>query len=305
MRDPKKENFMQHKMPVKSSLVFQYAVLYFSFVILGVIVTMIFAVFLPKGVVSLNGYVVLYIIGIILGLMSCKIFLTAAKKSGDKFCKLELSEGYTDETLSEAYKLFNRSEKNLWKMSYAGLIGNIHNFRGEFGKTAELLSQMDDSLFSAYPTNAQLYYSTLLMAYLMLGERDRAVYIYNRGSCFMYTYMNSPVSGAYVSLSLAVYEYYAGRFDESLKLLDASLENVKSGAKPQQRVPIECLVSIINYWKAVVLKQKGRREEAFEIIEKCKRLYKTPYYEMLFAKLLEDMANDDNRKNEVKNETIS
>ena len=108
---------MQHKMPVKSSLVFQYAVLYFSFVILGVIVTMILAVFLPKGVVSLNGYVVLYIIGIILGLMSCKIFLTVAKKSGDKFCKLELSEGYTDETLSEAYKLFNRSEKNLWKMS--------------------------------------------------------------------------------------------------------------------------------------------------------------------------------------------
>lgn len=260
---------------------------------------------LPKGTVSSKGYIVLDIIGIILGLASSKIFLMAEKKKLKNFSKLELSEGYTDETLSEAYKLFNRSEKNVWKMNYAGMIGNIHNFRGEFGRTAELLSQMDDSLFSVSPDNAQMYYAALLMAYLMLGERDRAVYIYNRGSYFMNTYMNSPVSGAYVSLSLAVYEYYAGRFDESLKLLDGSLENVKSGAKPKEQIPTECLASIINYWKAVVLKQQGRREEALDTAEKCKRLYKTPYYEMLFAKLLEDMANDDNRRNEVKNETIS
>ncbi len=305
MRDPMNMFFWQYKMMAKRSLVFQQAVLYFSFAILGVLVMVTLADFLPKGAVSLKGYVVLYVIGIILGLVSGKIFLMMTKKRLNNFSKLELSEGYTDETLSEAYKLFNRSEKKLWKMSYAGMVGNIHNFRGEFGSTAELLSQMDESLFSVSPYNAETYYAALLMAYLMLGERDRAVYIYNRGSCFMYTYMNSPVSGAYVSLSLAVYEYYAGRFDESLKLLDASLENVKSGAKPQQRVPIECLVSIINYWKAVVLNEKGRREEALDTAEKCKRLYKTPYYEMLFAKLLEDMANDDNRKNEVKNETIS
>lgn len=305
MRDPMNMFFWQYKMMAKRSLVFQQAVLYFSFAILGVMVMVTLTDHLPKGAVSLKGYVILYIVGIILGLVSGKIFLMMTKKRLNNFAKLELSEGYTDETLSEAYKLFNRSEKKLWKMSYAGMVGNIHNFRGEFGSTAELLSQIDESLFSVSPYNAETYYSALLMAYLMLGERDRAVYIYNRGSCFMYTYMNSPVCGAYVSLSLAVYDYYAGRFDESLKLLDASLENVKSGAKPKERIPTECLASIINYWKAVVLKQKGRREEAFEIIEKCKGLYKTPYYEMLFAKLLEDMANDDNRKNEVKNETIS
>ena len=117
--------------------------------------------------------------------------------------------------------------------------------------------------------------------------------------------MNSPIYGDRVSLSLAIYEYCGGNYETAARLTDNALRLVMASSKKKNRIPDEYFKSAALYWKAMCLASMGNKAAAREIIYSSREHYATDYYRKCFAKLLEDMANDDNRKNEVKNETIS
>ena len=94
----------------------------------------------------------------------------------------------------------------------------------------------------------------------------------------MKTYMNSPVSGAHVSLSLAMYEYFMGRYDVSLDLLDNAFRILNAGFEPEQHIPDENMRSILSYWRAKNLIAVGNNAEAFKMLTNCDNYYKTDYY---------------------------
>lgn len=305
MANPMKSHFKLYEKMANRSLSSQHKLIYLLYTFTGLLTAFVVTDFWAKEEMFPEWRIIGIIIGAALGFLVGMILVIRSKNISGRLNELELSEGYTDATLDEAYKMLGKKQSNVWKMTYAEIIGHIHNFRGEFSKTAELLSQMDESIFSVSPTNAHMYYSALLMAYLMLGERERAFDVYNRGMYYMRTYMNSPVSGVCVSLSLAVYEFYAGHYGVSLQLLDNALRAGSADVRPEHRIPNENMTSIICYWKALVFANMGNKAAAWEMINYCKNFYKTPYYETLSDKLLEDMAEDEKRKNEVTDETIS
>ena len=256
----------------------------------------------PGGKFPAWRFIVL-LVGAILGFGVGLLLIARGKNMVSELVRLERSEGYSDETLAEAYRMMDKKQSNAWRTTQAVIAGMMHNFRGEFPKTLELFSTIDESIFAVSPANTHNYYATLLMAYLLTGDLDHSADVYHRGNYFLRTYMNSPTSGVYVSQALAVYEFYAGHYDVSLQLLDNALRAGSADVRPENRIPDENMSSIIYYWKAVNFAAIGDKASAWEMINSCKDFYKTPYYEALCKKLLEDMEKDE--KNQKDPEMIT
>lgn len=245
------------------------------------------------------------VFGTCLGILGGIILLKIIQKPYKKLNQLEKSEGYTDATLAEAYTILNKQRSASKQMTYAVIAAMIHNFRGEFSKALDILTSANEAIFYTDPSNAHNYYAVLMTAYLISGDLDHAADTYNRGSYYMRTYMNSPTSGSHVSVSLAVYELYVGHYDVSLQLLENAARIEKDNFKPEDRASSENMSSIIYYWKAVNFASIGDKSAAWECINYCKNFYKTPYYDSLCKKLLDDMAKDEQKKQKPEPEMIT
>ncbi|MCH5349365.1 MAG: hypothetical protein J1E40_08590 [Oscillospiraceae bacterium] len=299
--DPlKEEQFIYEKMADKSikALRKQICLLYTA---IGFMTALILTeIFMPDEILFTRQLIVLAV-GTALGFGTGLLLVAKGNNIAGELSRLELSEGYTDATLEEAYRMMNKKQSNEWKVTFAIIVSDIHNYRGEFSKTVEILSAVDESIFRVNATNAHTYYSNLLMAYLLLDDLDHAADTFTKGFYYMNTYKDNPSAGVIVSQVLAVYEFYAGHYDVSMQLLDNAVRIGSSGIKQtEQRVTIpgENMTSIICYWKARNFFAMGDKASAWEMINSCKGFYKTPYYEQLSQKLLDDMAKEtDHNKN--------
>ena len=298
MPDPIKEEQKLYEKLSNKSLKAQHKLIYGIYTLIGVLSALIVTEFFVKEEYFPTWRVIGIIIGAVIGFLIGVVLVMRGKNIASELSRLELSEGYSDATLAEAYRMIDKKQSNVWRATNTIIAGMIHNFRGEFSKTIELYSGIDESIFAMNAANAHNYYASLLMAYLLVGDLDHAADTYNRGLYYLRTYMNSPTSGVIVSQSLAVFEFYAGHYDVSLQLLDNAIRVGSADVRPEQRVPNENMTSIICYWKAVVFASMGNKAAAWEMINYCKDFYKTPYYESMCKKLLDDMAEDEkNKKN--------
>lgn len=312
MSDPLRNEQKMYEKLASKSIKQQHVMIYIMYTIIGAM-----ALFLLTSFIDHRGFPLWRITAIIAGAAAgCfvgRILIKNGKKTAGRLCELECSEGYSDSALDEAYRLMNVPATNDRKMTYSVIAAMMHNQRGEYRQTIGLLSKTDESIFRVSPSNAHVYYGTLMTAYLLTGNLDRASDTYNRGIYFMRTYMNNPSSGAFVSISLAIYEFYIGHYETSLQLLDNALRIIKEEAdsasgkeNTEQRKPYEQHATQIFYWKAVNLATLGSKAAAWEQINSCRNFYKTPYYENLCRELLDKMEKDEKQKQESQiNETLS
>lgn len=235
------------------------------------------------------------VVGAALGGVVLLFMYGSVYKSVGKLVKIERSEGYGP-------RFYEEMEKT--KVS-PYLMGDYYNLNGYADKALEKLGEIDPNIYVKKPSNAHLYYSALITALSLKGDRQNAERAYNSGLYYLKTYMNNPVYGDRISLSLAIYEYCGGNYETAARLTDNALRLIMASSKKKNRIPDEYFKSAALYWKAMCLASMGNKAAAREIIYSSREHYATDYYRKCFAKLLEDMANDDNRKNEVKNETIS
>lgn len=234
------------------------------------------------------------VVGAALGGVVLLFMYGSVYKSVGKLVKIEREEGYGPR--------FYKEMENT-KVSPC-LMGDYYNLNGYADKALEKLGGIDPNIYVEKPSDAHLYYSALITALSLKGDRESAVRAYNSGLYYLKTYMNSPIYGDRISLSLAIYEYCGGNYETAARLTDNALRLVMASSKKKNRIPDEYFKSAALYWKAMCLASMGNKAAAREIIYSSREHYATDYYRKCFAKLLEDMAND-NRKNEVKNETIS
>lgn len=234
------------------------------------------------------------VVGAALGGVVLLFMYGSVYKSVGKLVKIERKEGYGPGFYEEMENT---------KVSPC-LMGDYYNLNGYADKALEKLGGIDPNIYVEKPSDAHLYYSALITALSLKGDRESAVRAYNSGLYYLKTYMNSPIYGDRISLSLAIYEYCGGNYETAARLTDNALRLVMASSKKKNRIPDEYFKSAALYWKAMCLASMGNKAAAREIIYSSREHYATDYYRKCFAKLLEDMAND-NRKNEVKNETIS
>lgn len=224
--------------------------------------------------------------GAAVGFCGGLVFIAFMKSQASKFSKLERSEGYTDAAVAAVYEMIEKNPTAINKATAAV----VHSHRGEFQKTIAVLSGIDESAFAQQPTGAELYYSQLMLAYHMLGNHDKANDVYNRGNYFMYTYMHSPNTGGYVSMAMAVREYFLQHADNALEFITASDNAFMSGdIKKEDKIPQSCVWTINCYWRALFLACKGMTDDALKIIDNTNGIYVTDYYRMALNKLRTDI----------------
>lgn len=272
--------------------------LYFSgviaiFVLAGII---LFLIFKNAALTA-----VCFLVGAATGIIAGKIKVYKIKNDISAVGKIERTEGYTQRFFDEMYKIpddeYYRTSLTM-ALLHALLCGNPDMAINE-------LKKVDSSIYAEKPTNAHIYYSALLAAYLLKGDLDHAADAYTKGFYYLNTYKNNPICGAKVSLSLAMYEFYCGHYDMSLQLLENAMRVHCSYMKPENRIPDENITTMICYWRAINLASMGNKAAAWDCINYCKNFYKTPYYQQCCEKLLADMEKN-NRSESIENaETLS
>ena len=219
-----------------------------------------------------------------------KISCNVITKKIKKITAIE-NGGYTETFFDEMHNLPEAKTNSI-----ALMLAKAYNFCGDTNNAVKELRKVDTSVYAKEPYGAQNYYAARLMAYLIYGDLDHAADTFNKGFYYMNTYKDSPADGAFVSLTLGMYENFCGHYDVSLQLLDNGLKIHSANTKPESRLPDENMTSIICYWKAVNFFAMGDKASAWEMINSCKGFYKAPYYEQLSQKLLDDMAKETDHK---------
>ena len=247
-----------------------------------------------------NGFIYLTIsmCGIILGIAAGKIVkktvVDSVKNNMTAVDKIERTEGYTQRFFDEMNNVKFSSGKISDKVAnqhYCN-IALAYDMCGEPFKAIEKLKSVDAKIYTQNPSGGEIYYSAVLIAYLLAGDLDHAADAYNKGFYYLNTYKNSPMHGSQVSLALGIYEFYCGHYGVSLQLLENAVRIGHADVRPENRIPDENMSSVICYWKAMNFAAMGDKASAWEMIDYCKNFYKTPYYEQLSQKLLEDMEKD-------------
>lgn len=240
---------------------------------------------------NIKWFFILTILGVVLGFAVGAVFLLSVylKQNAFKLSELERTEGYTQKFIDELEK-YNCNSNT---------IASVYVYCGNPDMALSKLSDINEADFQKNPSSAHVYYSTVLMAYLLKGDMENAKAVYQRGLYFLQTYMNSPIFGDKICIALAVYEYFCTNYSVSLQLLDNALRiGVSTPAKPKQRLIDENMICIISYWRAMNFASMGNKAAAWEIINSCKNMYTTPFYKQCAEKLLCDMA--ENNKGDVK-----
>lgn len=264
--------------------------LYFSgvitiFILVGIILFLIF-----KNAALLA---ICFLVGAAAGITAGKLKVYKIKNNLSEAGKIERAEGYTQRFFDEMNKITNDGK------SYQSCVTTAAAYVscGNPDMAVNELKKVDSGIYAEMPNNAHMYYSTLLAANLLKDDLDHAADTYTKGFYYMNTYKNSPLYGAHVSLSLGMYEFYCGRYDLSLQLLENALCLNCAYMKPENRIPDENMLTMIYYWKAINLASMGNKAAAWDSINYCKNFYKTPYYQQCCEKLLADMEK--NHKSEM------
>ena len=247
--------------------------------------------------IELPAFLGILVLGLVISLAAGYLFNLLTKGAFKKLLQIERTEGYSDNFIAEALRLSANGDTTLVARAYI--------CRGELDKAIEALEKVDSSVYVKRPTGAHMYYSTIMMAYLLVGNMEKAEKAYNEGFYYMNTYRRSPLFGSAVSLALGIYEYYCGHYEMSMELLNDAAKLDVACRKPENRIPDENSAFMISYWIAMCNASMGNKAAAWDIINSCRSLYTTDYYRKCADKLIKDMAEDEKRKNEVANETIS
>lgn len=247
--------------------------------------------------IELPAFLGVIAVGLVISLAAGFLFNVLIKGLYKKLLQIERTEGYSDNFIAEALRLSANGDNTLVARAYI--------CRGELDKAIEALEKVNSRAYAERPTGAHMYYATILMAYLLVGNMEKAEKAYNEGFYYMNTYRKSPVYGSAVSLSLGIYEYYCGHYEMSMELLNDAMQLDVACRKPENTIPDQNSAFMISYWIAMCHASMGNKAAAWDIINSCRGLYTTDYYRKCADKLIEDMAEDEKRKNEVKNETIS
>lgn len=217
------------------------------------------------------------------------------KALNSKGAQIERTEGYTQNLLDELYRMPENPQ-----YTTASTTAMVYTILGNTEMALMELKKVNPDVYRQKPDGAQVYYSALLIAQLLAGDLDHAADTYSKGFYFMNTYKASPVSGSYASLALAMYEYFCGRYNMSLQLLDIGIRAGAVDVRPENRIPDENMSTMLYYWKAMNLASMGNKAAAWDSINYCKSFYKTPYYRQCCEKLLADMA-ENHRSEMMKN----
>lgn len=200
--------------------------------------------------------------------------------------KLEITEGYSDRLIEEMKKLEKVTPAT------ASSVALVYNCRGEYINALNELSKVDPFSLHRNPNGAHDYFAALLQACVLGGDAEYARATHENGFYYLKTYMNSPISGSHVSLSLAMYEFFSGRYDLSLNLIDNAFKILNDYYDPEQRIPDENLRSILSYWRAKNLIAVGKNDEAAKMLKNCESYYKTDYYEKKIDELKKELENE-------------
>lgn len=249
---------------------------------------------------------IICVIGIASGIAVSRILYGRYNNNYENY-SLIASSGYTQEFFDKLRKLPDDKTKSL---SIAAAMAYV--FCGDLRSAFSELQRVDASLYIHEPEGAQLYYPTLMTAYLLSGDLDRAADTYSKGSYFMRTYMNSPIYGSYISLCLAIYEFYSGRRSASLQLLDNAVligDKKFRSESPEhreiERISNENMSAVIQYWKAMIFEADGKKSAAYDSLSIGRKLYKTPYYERLYKELTVKIETEPQIPEEQTDETLS
>lgn len=231
--------------------------------------------------------------GAALGFAAGLLTVYSIKKALKKAEKIERLEGYSDAFVKEYIRICKAAHSDITMKSHALTLASVYNMRGEFSNAILMLSCFDEADFFISPNYAHTYYSQLMLAKLMTGSLVAAADTYVRGLYYMRTYAHSPVSGGYVSMALAVYEFYAGHYDAALQCIADSDEAYAAvPAKPRDRLPDENAWAINRYWQACCLAGKNMKKQAMDILKSTVNTYTTDYYRSEINKLMEELSNE-------------
>ena len=242
---------------------------------------------------GITKFLLIILLGAAVGFAVSGLFMAYMYIRLREFAKLERSEGYSP----EFYKEMERgiAEKKIIPI----IAADAYLMNGYADKALEMLDGVDSSTFVKHPSNAHIYYYTLITALLLKGDTEQAEKAYNSGFYYLKTYMNSPAYGDKVSLTLGIYEYYRQNYETALRLFDNAMRIVMASRKAKSRIPEENFICIVSYWKAMCFAAMGNKAAAWDIINSCRDLYASDYYKKCAAKLLDDMAEDEKRKNQT------
>ena len=258
-------------------------------------ITLFWTATAARGIISLfdysglSGLIADIMTGALFGLIFGGIFVLAMSymSKHSQMYRIEITEGYSDRLIEELRKYEKVTPVTASSVSLA------YNYRGEFGAALEELKKINAYSLHTNPNGAHSYFAALLQACLLEGEIEAARAAYENGFYYMKTYMNSPIYGVNVSLSLAMYEYYMGRYDLSLNLLDNAFRILNADYDSEQRIPDENLRSILSYWRAKNLIAVKDKISAEKMLDNCENYYKTDYYRKKFEELKKELSENE------------
>lgn len=239
-------------------------------------------------------FLVTLVAATLIACITSKLLRKSAEKKlyNSKAVQIERAEGYTQNLLDAFYAMPENPQYTV-----ASTTALVYTCLGNTEMALMELKKVNPEVFKQKPDGAHGYYAALLIAQLLAGDLDHAADTHSKGFYYMNTYKASPMSGPYVSLALGMYEYFCGRYDMSLQLLDIGMRAGCVDVRPESRIPDENMTSMICYWKAINLASMGNKAAAWDSINYCKDFYKTPYYRQCCEKLLADMEK--NHKSEM------
>lgn len=171
-------------------------------------------------------------------------------------------------------------------------LGLAYNITGNYEKTFEKLSGIDENVFALKPVGAHSYYSVKLTACVLAGNAELADKVYEKGFYYLNTYKDSPVFGDWVCLSIGMYKHLKGEYAESIGYLDNSARIQKANSKPRTRIPDENFRCMLCCWKAKNLIALNRRTGIKEMMEGCRNFYKTPFYKKMIDDIVKELENE-------------
>lgn len=225
------------------------------------------------------------VIGAIAGLIYAFYFRTKTYRS--EMSRLECSEGYT-ERFFQAAEATNAVKGDTKLMT----LGMAYNITGNYEKTFEKLSEIDENVFALKPVGAHSYYAVKLAACVLAGDEEKADEVYEKGFYYLTTYKDSPVFGDWVCLSIGMYKHLKGEYEESMGFLDNAARIQKENSKPRTRIPDENFRCMLCCWKAKNLIALNRRTGIKEMMDGCRNFYKTPFYEKMIDDIVKELENE-------------
>lgn len=185
--------------------------------------------------------------------------------------KAERTFGYDINTINACDRIGNAASKSITKAT-------IYNYIGNPDLALIELQNIDPQLYTDSPNSAQTYYAAKLTAFVLKNDLESATITRNQGMYYLNTYINSPIFGATVSLSLGMFEYLNKNYQISIDLLNNCYGNLVNTFKPKNKLPYENYCVKIFYYLALNYYAMGDNTNAARCLENCNDKYSTQFY---------------------------